>query len=82
MPANDKTPSLDSWLADNPDSGPGVVAWVDTLPDDIRKQIAESTVSAQRLVRWLRAIGYEDATLSKVDNWRRANRDRRNANDV
>ena len=81
MPADD-TPSLDSWLADNPDGGPGVVAWVDTLPADIRQQIADSTVSVQRLVRWLRAIGYDNATYSKVDNWRRANRERRNVTDV
>ena len=82
MPAGDETTSLEEWLAANPGDGPGVGAWVDTLPEDIQQQIATSTVSVQRLVKWLRAIGYEDATYAKVDRWRREHRDRRNATDV
>lgn len=71
----DDVPDLDTWLEQNPDAKTGTVAFVDTLPETIQQQLQQSDASTQRLVRWLRAIGYSDATYAKVDRWRRQHRD-------
>jgi hypothetical protein len=51
----------------------GPKAWCETLPDDVKEQIRSTmgTVSSRLVVRWLQSIGYPEATLSKVEHWRR-----------
>jgi len=71
----DDTPNLDDWLGENPETRTGVVPFVDTLPSEIRDQLHQSDASTQRLVKWLRAIGYSEATYAKLDRWRRSHRD-------
>lgn len=62
-------PTLDEFAAAQPD--PRKNAWSDTLPEDIRQQITDSTASSLTVVKWLHSIGYPEATYSKVDHWRR-----------
>jgi len=57
----------------------GYRSWCDKLPEDIQRQILDTTdVSSQQIVAWLRSLGWEDATYSKVDNFRRTRGRRRN----
>ena len=56
--------------------GRPTTAWADaTLPDDIKQQIYDTpTVGARKIVRWLWAMGYEEATDSKIEYLRRSRR--------
>lgn len=50
----------------------GPRAYCDTLPDDIQEQILRSEhVTTTVVCRWLRSLGYEDATVAKISHWRR-----------
>jgi hypothetical protein len=49
-------------------------SWGDSLPEDVQTQIIESRTSVVTAVAWLRRIGYEEATPSKIDVWRRRKR--------
>ena len=50
-------------------------AWADTaLPDEIKQEILTNhTVGARTIARWLRTLGYEEATESKVEYLRATN---------
>jgi hypothetical protein len=44
----------------------------DVLPDEVRQQILDSPdVSTATIVKWLRSLGYAEATENKVQKWRR-----------
>ena len=51
----------------------GPKAWCETLPEDVKDQIRNTigSVSSRLVVRWLHELGYRQATLSKVEHWRR-----------
>ncbi len=42
--------------------------WVSRLPDDVRQQILDAPqgVHAAQIVRWLKSLGYDDATREKL----------------
>lgn len=57
---------------------PRARSWCDTLPEDVRQQLIDVDCSVAVAVRWLKGLGFDEATNSKVDNWRRRERsDRR-----
>jgi hypothetical protein len=72
--AASKGPSLAEFAASIPD--PRKVKWCDSLPEDIKAQLIATECSANVAARWLRSLGYEEATQQKVSSWLRANRDR------
>lgn len=47
--------------------------WAESeLPDDVKDQIlAMPHIGARKVVQWLREIGYEEATESKIEHFRR-----------
>jgi hypothetical protein len=47
--------------------------WAESeLPDDVKKQILSSNhVGARKVVLWLRSIGFDEATESKIEHFRR-----------
>jgi hypothetical protein len=49
-------------------------SWADALPEEIQRQVVEAEVSVRTVVAWLHSIGYEEATDSRIDNWRRKRR--------
>ena len=64
-------PSLEEFAKANPTRS-GYRSWMETLPDDVLRQIDESgDISSSRVVAWLKTLGYAEATHSKVDHWRR-----------
>lgn len=66
--------SLDAFAAERHD--PRRVSWADELPDDVKAAIVATNHSVDTIVEWLLAEGYEGATYSKVDVWRRKHRRR------
>ena len=63
--------SLEEFAAENPRKS-GYRSWMETLPAEILKQIDESgDISSSQVTAWLKSLGYDDATHSKVDHWRR-----------
>ena len=63
--------SLEQFAAQNPRKS-GYRSWMETLPADILKQIDESgDISSSQIVAWLKSLGYDEVTHSKVDHWRR-----------
>jgi ABC-type phosphate/phosphonate transport system substrate-binding protein len=66
------TPDLAAF-AESHEARSGPRSWVETLPDDVKEQIRTTigSVSSRVVVRWLQSIGYPQATLSKVEHWRR-----------
>ena len=64
----DKAQTLEEFAATNRRAFPN---WVqDTLPDDIRAQIASSDAPTATIVKWLHSLGYEAATENKISKWR------------
>jgi hypothetical protein len=55
-------------FANRPRNGRG---WVDDLPDDVFNQVWDGRhvahVGAEKTAAWLRSLGYNDATASKVE---------------
>lgn len=50
--------------------------WADSLPDDVKAQItANIDVSVVVVVKWLHELGYSEASVGKIDVWRRRHRD-------
>ena len=67
-----KKPTLEEFAKANPTRA-GYRSWMETLPADVLKQIDESgDISSSRVVAWLKSLGYDEATHSKVDHWRRS----------
>lgn len=63
--------SLEQFAAQNPRKS-GYRSWMESLPADVLKQIDESgEISSSQVVAWLKSLGYDEATHSKVDHWRR-----------
>jgi hypothetical protein len=63
--------SLEQFAAQNPRKS-GYRSWMESLPADILEQIDESgEISSSQVVAWLKSLGYDEATHSKVDHWRR-----------
>jgi len=63
--------SLEEFAAQNPRKS-GYRSWMESLPADILEQIDESgEISSSQVVAWLKSLGYDEATHSKVDHWRR-----------
>ena len=59
-------------LADFANRPRGGRAWADDLPDDVFNQIwdalhSTSGIGKVTVAKWLRALGYEDATQGRVD---------------
>lgn len=52
---------------------PGPKGYLDSLPEDVRRQLLESKVGHSAALRWLHSLGYERATLNIVTKWRQAN---------
>ena len=57
--------------------GRRTVKWCDSLPDEVKQEMLESDASTQIVVKWLQALGYDEASYGKVDGWRRGQRERR-----
>lgn len=80
------TPSTDLDLSDFAASNPGGQrrgSYLDTLPEDVRAQVATSFhtgISANTVASWLVARGYGRASAGMVDRWRR-DQARRNEQD-
>jgi hypothetical protein len=67
-----KKPSLEEFAKANPTKS-GYRSWMDTLPDDVLEQVDQAgDISSRQIVAWLRSIGFDQATYSKVDHWRRS----------
>jgi hypothetical protein len=73
MPSKEK--SLEDFASEL--SAKRVLGYADTLPKDVQDQILASKASARVVVKWLHSLGYEDATYSKIDHWRRQERNAR-----
>ena len=73
-PAEDLTASLDAF-AQKVKAGRTTAYWY-TLPEDVRATIEQSPYATHTIVQWLREIGYEDATYSKIEHYRKATRKR------
>jgi hypothetical protein len=69
-----KKPTLAEFAKDNVRR---VASWGDGLPEDVKAQVVEIDCSTATCVAWLKSIGYAEATTSKVDGWRRRERERR-----
>lgn len=52
----------------------GTKSYIDTLPDDVRRQLVESSASHASATRWLHSLGYQRATQQMVAGWRRNSR--------
>ena len=64
--------SLEEFAKANPTKS-GYRSWMETLPADILEQIDESgDISSSQVTAWLKSLGYDEATHSKVDHWRRS----------
>ena len=64
---------LSAFAAANP-GGQRKGSYLDTLPADVRAQVADSfhtNISAATVARWLQARGYDKASPGMVDRWRR-----------
>jgi len=72
----EKPPSLEEFAKEN-SMRPGVKSWCDGLPEEIREQIIVADASAATVCNWLESLGYEGATVQKIDNWRRNMRQKR-----
>lgn len=70
-------PTLAEFSAAQPDKRS--VSWCDTLPEDVQRQLIETECSTTHAVAWLKALGHTEATVARVDNWRRRKRDDRDA---
>jgi len=63
--------SLEEFAKANPTKS-GYRSWMETLPADILEQIDESgDISSSQIVAWLKSLGCDEVTHSKVDHWRR-----------
>jgi len=63
--------SLEEFAKANPTKS-GYRSWMETLPADILKQIDESgDISSSQIVAWLKSLGFDEVTHSKVYHWRR-----------
>ena len=62
--------SLDEFAAEN-GSTSGYASYLDGLPEDVRRQIMESSAGHSVTVKWLHSLGYTRATQNIVGNWRR-----------
>ena len=71
-PAEDLTASLDAY-ADSVRAERATAYWY-TLPEEVRATIEASGHATHTIVRWLHTIGYEDATYSKIEHYRKATR--------
>ena len=49
-------------------------SWADSLPPEVQEQIITTTQSVRTTVAWLHRLGYDEATDSKLDHWRRKKR--------
>lgn len=50
--------------------------WADSLPEDVRAEIlANSDVAVSTIVKWLQELGFREASVGKIDVWRRRQRD-------
>jgi hypothetical protein len=67
-----KSPTLAEYATAQVDTR--TTSWCDTLPEDVQRQLIEVNCSVAMAVRWLKELGYAEATNSKVDNWRRNRR--------
>jgi|GEM_PF-6482817 len=50
--------------------------WADSLPEEVRAEImANADVAVSTVVKWLHELGYREASVGKIDVWRRRQRD-------
>lgn len=64
--------SLEDFAKNLKDARP--TAYWFTLPEEIRDIICASPHATHTIVQWLHSIGYDDATYSKIEHYRKAGR--------
>lgn len=68
------TTSLDEFAATpEAERKRGPVGYMDTLPEDVQRQLLESSAGHAAATRWLHAEGFDRANAQMVSHWRYAN---------